>query len=188
MMDTVSPGLRKMLAVIFLIVAVWAVVTTAAMGVRGRLTLYHEIGQLREIHGELAKRRIDLASLEAQATALRQAGTKHAALIAAGDERSAGAQLQQSVLKMIKDAGGATLALDGAPPAGGGGPATVAVQLRARMAEKAVPAFLAAVEADGSAWFKDVSATVRTQANQPNEIEISATLRALWIRQEKRSP
>jgi hypothetical protein len=188
MMDTVAPWLRKALAVMILAVAVWAVTSALVMGIRARLVLHDEIGRAREIHDALAKRRIDLASLEAQVAALTQSGAQHPGLITAADERSAGAQLQQATLKKIKEAGGTALALDGVGLAGGSGSATVALQLRARMAEKAVPAFLAAVEAEGSAWFKDLSASVRNQANQPAEIEISATLRALWMRQDKRPP
>jgi hypothetical protein len=188
MMDTVAPGLRKTLALIILLVVVWAIGSVGARAVRARLAIYAETEQLRLIYADLTKRRIDLKSLEEQLASLLQVGARYPSVIVADSDRSATAQLQQSTLRKVKDAGGAALSVDGAPSLSTAGKPTVAIQLRARMSEKMVPTFLAALETEGSAELKDLTASVRTQANQPSEIEISAMLRAPWIHQEKRPP
>lgn len=184
-MESVSPWLRKVLAGVILLVAVWAAGAVGMRAVRARLAVRFEVEQLRQAHQELLARRVDLGSLETQATSLAKAGVQPSH-ISAENDRAAIAQLQQSVLKKIRDAGGASLSLD-AIPAAAGAP-TVAIQLRMRMSEKAIPGFLATIEADGWARFEDISASARNQAGQPNEIEISATLRAPWMREAKRTP
>jgi hypothetical protein len=184
MNGTISPRLRKLLALSILFVLLWSALRLSASYVAARLDLASEIDELTVESADISARRIDLGKLQEELAALlASAPVKRSTIIAANDRDALG-QLMQAARASLEKIQGTLLSLTEASMAKGG--TMVAVQIRARLDETRIPRWLASVDAGNfSPRIEEfiVSAQHDTSTKQA-DLEVSAILRMSWVNQK----
>jgi Type II secretion system (T2SS), protein M subtype b len=186
MIGSLSLRVSKFAALALLLFAAWSALTLAVKIASARLRLQSEIAELRRLHDEITRRRIDIPSLEAQLARLGSDAATQQTVIVADHERAALAQLQQATRKAVQEAGGQLLGLTEVSVARAATDSAVASQLRLRIGEAALPRLMSAIE-QGSPRLRwqDFSIAARAQASEaPSELELTATVRGRWLPQK----
>jgi hypothetical protein len=178
---TISPPLRKIIALTVLVVLSWAVLNLALTYISARLNLRDTINELQANYFEIVQRRVDIGKLEEQLSSLIASPAAQHSAIVAGNDREALNQLMQAIRQSLEEIQGQLLSLT--ESASSRGSSIIAVQVRARMSEARVPQWLSLID-DGSARprLEDIAITSQNESGpRPKELDISATLKVPWI-------
>lgn len=179
-MSALSPFTHKLIAVAALLSALWVVALSAATLVSARLGVARETSDAVSRYEMLRSRRVNIESLQRQLAELESSEQVKASLVRAANPRAAVATVQQLTKSAIEGTGGRFLSSveSAATPTAG----TVAVQFRARVAEKDMSAALAALEKTSPQLDLDeLQLTTRAErADAAADIEVNAVVRARW--------
>jgi hypothetical protein len=188
MNSVISPRLRKLFAATLLVVVLWALLQLISFYTLARLNLSNEIADLRERYFEIAGRRVDTEILEAQLRSVLASPQVRRATITVGNEREVLNRLMQIARGSLERSQANLLSLIQSPVVQGS--SGVAVQLRARMHEQQVWQWLASVdESEVRLQMQEFTVASATEMGaQPGEIEINATLRTPWIKEQDHRP
>jgi hypothetical protein len=178
---TISPSIRKTVAVTVLLVCSWATLNLVSIYISARLNLRDGISELQASYDEIIQRRVDIGKLQEQlASLLASPAAQHSAIVA-GNDREALNQLMQTVRQSLERVQGKLLSLTESAP--GRSSSAIAVQVRARITESRVPQWLALIDGGGVRPRLD-EMTITSQRESGSgalELDISATLKAPWI-------
>lgn len=187
MTDALSPFVRKSLAVTMLIAVLWLCASVLFAAAGARLSLHREAEQLKQRYADILLRRTDLRSLEKGLLQAEQAASDQNRSFVADNDRAAFSQLQQFGLAKAKAAGGAVAAIASHTATTVDGLPTVAAQLRSRMTESAAFTFLSSIEnLENPVWVDELA--IASRQGGTTEIEVTAGLRASWLRLDGRKP
>jgi hypothetical protein len=188
MNSAISPRLRKVFTATLLVVVLWVLLQLISFYTLARLHLSNEIADLRERYQEIAGRRVDIEILETQLRSLLASPRVQRAKIAVGNEREGLNRLMQIARGSLERSQAKLLSLIQSPEVQGS--SGVGVQLRARMQEQQVWQWLASVdESEVRLQMQEFTVASATEMGaQPGEIEINATLRAPWIKEQDHRP
>jgi hypothetical protein len=178
---TISPSVRKTLALTVLLVCSWAILNLISIYISARLNLRDGINELQASYSEIIQRRVDIGKLEEQLSSLLASPAAQHSAIVAGNDREALNQLMQTVRQSLEQVQGKLLSLTESA-ASRGSPA-IAVQVRARMNESRVPQWLALIDGGGvRPRLHEITITSQSENGSGiMELDISATLKAPWI-------
>lgn len=186
MNTNISPRVARIFALSVLIVLLWAIMHMATAYISGRLELANDIRGLQRTYDELSRRRVDIGGLKRQMATLLALPSVRRSAIVATSERDAVNQLMQTTRQSLVNIKGHLLLLT--EDSGNHTPTLVAVEMRARMEESALPRWLSLV--DGGQVrprVQDLSISSQHQASSGSkELEIAATLTASWGTAEER--
>jgi len=178
---------RKVIAIALLVAVFWVGGTLLASVISTRIHLDSEIDDLRSQFLSLHARRQDLEALEQRLAAVTASpALRHAALLTDSD-RSAIATLQRSVRDNVQSANGNLLSLSEVK---GVGAQTLGLLMRARIHESAIPKLMAAFETGEPRLTLSALSLVAKTATGGHEadIELTATIHALWLRPDRTTP
>lgn len=181
MTEGLSPAVRKLLAIALLVTALWIVGGVLGDGILGRLQASREIADLRERAASLESRRYAAHALEQRLAEISQAIVRDQLAILTQNDRSAFAALQSSVRSAIQATGGTLTSL--AEIKGHTHEAKIGLQFRARIGEPGVKPLVERLES-GEPRLEVHDLALASKSPTPgkqDEIEISATVTALWL-------
>lgn len=181
MTDLISPRLSKVAALALLALVLWVSGTLLTKFVIARIEIGRETADLRQSYEQLRSRRVDVVSLQAELAQIAKAPGVLDGSIAAASERAALARFQQSVRKRVQDAGGQLLSLNEVRTASAGS-SSVAVQIRARVAETSLEKLIAHLEGQAPrVSLEEMVLTSRTRTpGEVGDVEATLVARTKW--------
>jgi hypothetical protein len=181
MIDSISPWIRKLLALGLLILLLWVGLSAGGAVALGRYKAYAEIKELREQYAQIMDRRVDIPSLEAHLSRVAASPVMQRAVVMADSDRAALARVQQVVRRVVESSSGQLLALSEMSGNSVAAP-LIGVQVRLRIDEANLLPLVAALEsATPRLRLDEISIVPRQQPpGSSPAVDVTTVARARW--------